>query len=105
MRDYNTYFSMTHGPWAWVKKVEKINNKNESSLIALVLDFFIDVYFLHGLSTDTLIDVKYIHFEYAALIVMVIFEFTAFCCLPVTAFVFYKMVYFINLRRDIHGLL
>ena len=47
-----------------------------SSLIALVGDFFIDVYFLHGLSTDTLIDVKNIHFEKAALIAMVFFEFT-----------------------------
>ena len=48
----------------------------ESSLLALVGDFFIDVYFLHGLSTDTLIDVKNIHFEKGALIAMVFFEFT-----------------------------
>ena len=48
----------------------------QSSLLALVGDFFIDVYFLHGLSTDTLIDVKNIHFEKGALIAMVFFEFT-----------------------------
>ena len=48
----------------------------KSSLLALVGDFFIDVYFLHGLSTDTLIDVKNIHFEKGALIAMVFFEFT-----------------------------
>ena len=48
--------------------------RHKSSLIALVADFFIDVYFLHGLSTDTLIDVQYIHFESGALIAMVFFE-------------------------------
>ena len=42
----------------------------KSSLLALVGDFFIDVYFLHGLSTDTLIDVKNIHFEKSALLAM-----------------------------------
>ena len=37
-----------------------------AAFLALVGDFFIDVYFLHGLSTDQLIDIKYIHFEYKA---------------------------------------
>ena len=74
-----------------------------SSLIALVGDFFIDVYFLHGLSTDTLIDVKNIHFEKAALIAMVFFEFTAFFCLPITAYVFYKMSWSRNLQTNLIG--
>lgn len=74
-----------------------------SSLLALVGDFFIDVYFLHGLSTDTLIDVKNIHFEKGALIAMVFFEFTAFFCLPITAFVFYKMSWSRNLQTNLIG--
>ena len=74
---------------------------SKSSLIALVGDFFIDVYFLQGLSTDTLIDVKYIHFEYGALLTMVCFEFSAFLCLPITAFVFYKVKLAENLQKKI----
>ena len=72
----------------------------KSSLIALVGDFFIDVYFLQGLSTDTLIDVKYIHFEYGALLTMVCFEFSAFLCLPITAFVFYKVKFAENFSKN-----
>ena len=41
-----------------------------AAFLALVGDFFIDVYFLHGLSTDQLIDIKYIHFEYKARVFM-----------------------------------
>ena len=66
----------------------------DKELFALVCDFFIDVYFLQGLSTDTLIDVRFIHFEYGALLAMVCFEFSAFLCLPITAFVFYKVFIF-----------
>ena len=47
-----------------------------SSLVLLVVEFFSDVYFLHGLSTNALFDVQYIHFDDNALIAMVVFEFT-----------------------------
>lgn len=91
---------------------EKLNPKSRILLsfgilylafLALVMDFFIDVYFLHGLSTDALIDVKYIHFDERALISMVFFEFTAFLCLPLTAIVFSKMAWKRNLRDNLYA--
>ena len=73
------------------------------AFLALVFDFFMDVYFLHGLSTDALIDVKYIHFDERALLSMVFFEMTAFLCLPLTAYVFAKLAWKRNLRDNLYA--
>ena len=73
------------------------------AFLALVFDFFVDVYFLHGLSTDALIDVKYIHFDERALFSMVLFEMTAFLCLPLTAYVFAQLAWKRNLRDNLYA--
>ena len=50
-----------------------------ASIMSLVLDYFIDVKFLNDLSTETLMDVKYIHFDEQVRMIRWRFYYGPFC--------------------------
>jgi len=73
------------------------------SLVALVLDFFIDVKFLNDLSSETLMDVQNIHFDDKVLMAMAFYEIPATLCVPLTAYIMYKMAWTSNLKVNLMG--
>ena len=52
---------------------------------------------------ETLMDVKYIHFNEDALKAMAFYEIPAAICIPLTAFICYKMAWTSNMQHNLMG--
>lgn len=74
-----------------------------TSILGLLADFFIDIKFLQDLSTETLMDIKFIHINPGAVKAMALYEIPVMLATPLTAYVVYKMAWSHNIQSNLIG--